>query len=243
MDEDLETEDMNPDLEALSANYPELAGKGPSDVLRGLTARQFSNIQQQRTAREKVSASKRAAFEAGLEEIKQRRYGAPTTSQQLAALSQALLAPRRMRGFAGTLANVMPAITEPAALRAAAEEKRAEAEQRLRQQYASDTDASMLAGLEAEGAALGPLIRTYGTLAKPRAPRTALGEGNVLFDLDTGEEIVPVSQKLAQVPPNAIETLRAKLADPNLSDGDKARERVAFETYYNVPVNRALRGK
>ena len=200
MDEDLETEDMNPDLEALSANYPELAGKGPSDVLRGLTARQFSNIQQQRTAREKVSASKRAAFEAGLEEIKQRRYGAPTTSQQLAALSQALLAPRRMRGFAGTLANVMPAITEPAALRAAAEEKRAEAEQRLRQQYASDTDASMLAGLEAEGAALEPLIRTYGTLAKPSKQRTGFNPiTGELTDLDTGLPVTPPPPKIGEI--------------------------------------------
>jgi hypothetical protein len=195
MEDDLENEDMNPELAALSGNYPELAGKDPSDVLRGLTARQFSNIQQQRTAREQVSASKRAAFEAGLEDIKQRRYGAPTTSQQLAALSQALLAPRRMRGFAGTLANVMPAITEPAALRAAAEEKRAEAEQRLRQQYASDTDASMLAGLEAEGAALEPLIRTYGTLAKPKQLQNVGMEvinGKVVVvraDPDTGELI------------------------------------------------------
>jgi hypothetical protein len=200
MDEDLETEDMNPDLEALSANYPELAGKGPSDVLRGLTARQFSNIQQQRTAREKVSASKRAAFEAGLEEIKQRRYGAPTTSQQLAALSQALLAPRRMRGFAGTLANVMPAITEPAALRAAAEEKRAEAEQRLRQQYASDTDTAMLAGLEAEGAALEPLIRTYGSLAKPSKQRTGFNPiTGKLTDLDTGLPVAPPPPKIGEI--------------------------------------------
>jgi hypothetical protein len=243
MEDDLETEDMNPELAALSGNYPELASKDPSDVLRGLTARQFANIKQQSAARDKVSASKRAAFEAGLEEIKQRRYGAPTPSQQLYALSAALLSPRRQPGIAGTLANVVPALGEMSKLQSSAETQRAEAEQRLRQQYASDTDASMLAGLEAEGAALEPLIRAYGSLAKPRAPRTALGENNILFDLDTGEEIVPVSQKLAQVPPNAIETLRAKLADPNLSDGDKARERVAFETYYNVPVNRALRGK
>jgi hypothetical protein len=200
MEDDLETEDMNPELAALSVNYPELAGKGPSDVLRGLTARQFSNIQQQRTAREKVSASKRAAFEAGLEEIKQRRYGAPTTSQQLAALSQALLAPRRMRGFAGTLANVMPAITEPAALRAAAEEKRAEAEQRLRQQYASDTDASMLAGLEAEGAALEPLIRTYGTLAKPSKQRTGFNPiTGKLTDLDTNLPVTPPPPKIGEI--------------------------------------------
>lgn len=200
MDEDLENEDMNPELAALSGNYPELAGKDPSDVLRGLTARQFSNIQQQRTARDKVSASKRAAFEAGLEEIKQRRYGAPTTSQQLAALSQALLAPRRMRGFAGTLANVMPAITEPAALRAAAEEKRAEAAQRLRQQYASDTDTAMLAGLEAEGAALEPLIRTYGSLAKPSKQRTGFNPiTGALTDLDTGLPVTPPPPKIGEI--------------------------------------------
>ena len=171
MDEDLETEDMNPELAALSGNYPELAGKDPSEVLRELTARQFTNIKQQRAAREKVSASKRAAFEAGLEEIKQRRYGAPTPSQQLYALSAALLSPRSQPGIAGTLANVVPALGEMSKLQSSAESQRAEAEQRLRQQYTSGTDAAMLAGLEAETEALKPLISAYGSLAKPRVPR------------------------------------------------------------------------
>lgn len=168
MDEDFGNEETSPEMVALAARYPDLAGGDPGDVLRSLTARQFSNIEQRRAAQEKIAASKRATFEAGLEEIKRRRYGAPTTSEQLAALSQALLSPRRQRGIAGTFANLAPVFGQMASLQTSAEEKRAEAEQRLRQQYASDTDAAMLSALEAEGAALEPLIRTYGALAKPK---------------------------------------------------------------------------
>lgn len=167
-----EAEGVNPEMAALASRYPDMADKAPGDVLRELTARQFGNIEQQRAAREKMSASKRATFEAGLEKIKQQRFGAPTTSQQLYALSAALLSPRTQPGIAGGLERIVPVLGKMSQLQSSAEEQREEAEQRLRQQYLGGVDADMLAGLEAEGAALKPLISTYGSLAKPRVPRS-----------------------------------------------------------------------
>lgn len=199
-DEDMMDEEMSPEIAALAANYPELAGGDPSGVLRSLTARRFSNIEQRRAAQEKIAASKRATFEAGLEEIKRRRYGAPTTSEQLAALSQALLSPRRQRGIAGTFANLAPVFGQMASLQTSAEEKRAEAEQRLRQQYASDTDAAMLAALEVEGEALEPLIRAYGALAKPAKQRTGFNPvTGALVDMDTGLPVTPPPPEIGEV--------------------------------------------
>jgi hypothetical protein len=239
MDEDLEMEDQN--AETLSSKY------GMGFAADSPLAPFMSNLEGMRAGiaaeREAVAKRKKELFEAGEKKIMADRYGAPTTREQLFALSAALASPRYYGGLAGTMSRVAPVLGEMSSLQSKAESQRSAALNQLRQQYEEGTLTSRLEGLESEAAAYGRMIPSLVAATKPRAQRTGLGEGNVVIDLDTGEPVVPVSQKLAQVPPNAIETLRAKLADPNLSDGDKARERVAFETYYDVPVNRALRGK
>lgn len=204
MEDDLNMEDeaegVNPEMAALASRYPDLANKAPGDVLRELTARQFGNIEQQRAAREKMSASKRAAFEAGMEKIKQQRFGAPTTSQQLYALSAALLSPRTQPGMAGGLERIVPVLGQMSQLQSSAEEQREEAEQRLRQQYLGGVDEDMLAGLEAEGAAIEPLIRTYGSLAKPTKQRTGFNpQTGELLDMDTGLPITPPPPAVGEV--------------------------------------------
>jgi hypothetical protein len=204
MDEDLETEDMNPDLEALSANYPELAGKSASEMQRAFLPMYLGAVESERAAREKSATALKERYKAAEEAIKQQRFGAPTTSQQLAALSQALLAPRRMRGFAGTLANIMPAITEPAELRAAAETKRTEALRQLREQYATAADTSAVAGSAAKREALAkvlPLMKpssagltydsTRGIFVNQREPRPTentydVGGGRTLVQWQDG---------------------------------------------------------
>ena len=167
MDEDLETEDTNPELAALSGNYPELAGKSASEMQQAFLPMYLGAVQSEKAAREKSATALADRYRAAKAEIEQQRFGAPTTSQQLAALSQALLAPRRMRGFAGTLANIMPAITEPADLRAAAETKREAALRQLREQYATAADASAVGTAAAKREALGKVL----PLMKPRVPR------------------------------------------------------------------------
>jgi hypothetical protein len=129
-------------------------------------------------------------------------------------------------------------------LQRSAEAQRSEALEKLRREYLMGQDESAVAAARAQREGLGRIIPSVASATKPRAARTALAQNSErVINLDTAEEIVPVSANLLRVPPEAIEQLRAKLGDPNLSEGDKARERVAFETYYSVPVNRALRGE
>lgn len=241
MDEDFETEEQNAvmpiegmDLSALAATNPTLAP---------FLSRYFGAMQSEETALRQQATNKQKQFDAARAEIEKRRYGAPTTSEQLFALGAALLSPRRYRGFAGTLDNIVPVFGQMEKAQRSADMQREDALEKLSREYLMGQDESAVAAARAEREALGKVLPSVVSATKPRASRTALGEGNIVVDLDTGEELAPVSQKLAQVPLDAIENLRMKLADPNLSDGAKARERVAFETYYSVPVNRALRGK
>jgi hypothetical protein len=214
MEDDLETEDMNPELAALSVNYPELAGKSPSEMQRAFLPMYLGAVESERAAREKSATALKDRYEAARAEIEQQRFGAPTTSQQLAALSQALLAPRRMRGFAGTLANIMPAITEPADLRAAAETKREAALRQLREQYATAADASAVGTAAAKREALAkvlPLMKpssgagyTYMPDRGGYGPQPGVG-GNPQFPNmdDYGNYVVTDKRQIVYLPPNS----------------------------------------
>ena len=214
MEDDLETEDMNPELAALSVNYPELAGKSAGDMRNAFVPMYLSAVQSEKAAREKSATALKDRYEAARAEIEQQRFGAPTTSQQLAALSQALLAPRRMRGFAGTLANIMPAITEPADLRAAAETKREAALRQLREQYATAADASAVGTAAAKREALAkvlPLMKpssgagyTYMPDRGGYGPQPGVG-GNPQFPNmdDYGNYVVTDKRQIVYLPPNS----------------------------------------
>lgn len=67
-------------------------------------------------------------------------YAGPSVSQQLFALSKALLSPKKYSGFAGTMANVSSALSDVAKSSDEAKQKRALAEMQLRNAY--DTAAS-----------------------------------------------------------------------------------------------------
>lgn len=62
-------------------------------------------------------------------------YGGPSQGNTLLALSQAFLAPRRYKGFAGTMYNVTQALNQIGQQRQGAEQKRAEALARLQESY------------------------------------------------------------------------------------------------------------
>jgi hypothetical protein len=140
-------------------------------------------------------------------------------------------------------------------LQSSAETQRAEAEQRLRQQYASDTDASMLAGLEAEGAALEPLIRTYGSLAKPRVPRIvgpAVIDGvphQGEQDPATGEvRWTPINPEAQGVPQltapqrNALTQLQTYISNPNVPEAQKQVALKNFQRQFRVNPLDYLKG-
>jgi hypothetical protein len=115
---------------------------------------------------QKANAAKQAAqFDAARESIRQRRYGAPSTSEQLYALSAALLSPRNQPGFAGTMSNLMPALAQTSQLRRSAEEQRAEDLMKLEQQQG-------LAASTAEMQALENQLKYGKPLLSERAPQT-----------------------------------------------------------------------
>lgn len=167
-DEDMFDDSANPETDALLAKYPELAGKNPSDVYSGLMSRYLGSMESERVAREKAAASQAERFKAARADIEQRRYGAPTTSEQLYALSAALLAPRRMPGIAGSLDRIVPALSQMSQLQSRADAQRAEALAKLEQETAMAREQSLLSGAEGERKAIGDLLRFYGPLAKPK---------------------------------------------------------------------------
>jgi hypothetical protein len=237
MDEDLEMEEQS-----LEAGLP--FGGDASATLAKLS-QQYAGMGSQLAAERKATAEARAArFKAAEEAIRQQRFGAPSQSQQLFALSQALLSPRPYTGIAGTLANVVPALGKMSALQTDADGQRAAALQQLRQQYEDGTETARMTGLEGERVALGKLLTTYAPLSKLRPRRTALSPtSDRVIDLDTGEEIVPPSDRMAQIPPQAIEALRAHMADPSVPSAIKIQSRRSFETTFGVPVANVLGGQ
>lgn len=241
MDEDLETEEQSAEMPIEGTDLQALVGANPA--LAAYMRKYEADIAAADAARQKQAKTYKDVFEKGEKEILARRYGAPTTSEQLFALGSALLAPRRYKGFAGTLDKITPVFGKMEQLERSAEAQRAEALEKLRREYltgVADADVSAAqAQLEARGRLLSPLA----SATKPRSRRRALGEGNRVYDLDTGEEIVPLSYKLAQIPPQAIEALRAQMADPSVPSAVKIQSRRSFETTYGVPVADALGGQ
>jgi len=242
MDEDLEMEEQSAEMPIEGMDLQGLAAINPA--LAPFLQKYFSSMEAEGTTLRQQAANRQKQFEAAEEAIRQQRFGAPSTSEQLFALGAALLSPRRYTGFAGTLDKITPVFGKMDQLQRSAEAQRSEALEKLRREYLMGQDESAVAAARAQREGLGRIIPSVASATKPRAARTALAQNSErVINLDTAEEIVPVSANLLRVPPEAIEQLRAKLGDPNLSEGDKARERVAFETYYSVPVNRALRGE
>lgn len=95
----------------------------------------FSALEQKLLARpEQLSALRKQQFEQGEKRINQ-LYAGPSDAERLWALSQAFLAPRKYRGFAGTLQNVTQALGGMSAKRREAEMKRGEALARLQESY------------------------------------------------------------------------------------------------------------
>lgn len=112
---------------------------------------------------EKAKAQRLAQFNNAKAYIEQ-NYRGPGLSEQLFAISQALLSPRKMPGFSGTLANISPVFTQIAKAQRTAAQERAEALMKLQQQYQSGE-------LEAQGDVLKnelALMRARTAGMKPR---------------------------------------------------------------------------
>lgn len=222
MEDDFDMEDSNPFA---------VPGLGtPEDRVR-----YTGQLTQLFDAQKAYAANQAAQYKAAEESIRQRRYGAPTTSEQLAALSQALIAPRKMRGFAGTLQNVLPALTQPAELRRRAEEQRAEDLMKLQQQQSMAASTAQMQALENQ-------LKYGRPLLNQRAPQTT-------YDPFTGSVIdkaagtatpvtrVPSKQSVAI----AFSALREYISNPNVTPAQKREQVTALARELSMPPDQVMR--
>lgn len=113
----------------------------------------------------------KARFEEGQRRINQ-MYGGPSTSQELFALSRALLSPRRYKGFAGTMLNVTQALEGLGQQRETADQRRAEALARLQESYDEGMSGTRSASLNARLKLLELQGEQEAAAAKARQPAT-----------------------------------------------------------------------
>ncbi len=196
MDEDFEMED--PNAAELASKYG--MGFDPDSPVAPF----MSNLAAMRAGvaaeREAVAKRKKELFEAGEKEIMARRYGAPTTREQLFALSAALASPRYYGGIAGTMSRVAPVLGEMSSLQSKAESQRSAALDQLRRQYEEGSLTSRLEGLEGEAEAYGKMLPAIVSASKPRARRTGFNPlTGDLVDLDTNMPITPPPPQVGEI--------------------------------------------
>jgi len=143
------------------------------------------------------AARRKADFEAGQKYLAQ-MYAGPSTSQQLFALSKALLSPKPYRGFAGTMANISGALGDISAARDEAQRKRAQAELELQNAYNAKTADSDYEALKLRYQLASDEAEAMAKANKP--PRTGFNPiTGKLTDMDTGLPVVPPPPRLGEV--------------------------------------------
>lgn len=172
-----------------------LGGLGVTDI-GSLSGAYSRNLGQQRQLAQEQAEQRRLSFERARQAIEQQRFGAPTTSEKLFRLSQALLSPQQMPGWRGSLQNMSNFAAGNATALREANEKRAAALLQLQQQYEGAGFADRRAVLESEAGMLGKLA----PLVKPKPRRTGFNPvTGELADLDTGEAITAPAPQAGEI--------------------------------------------
>lgn len=130
---------------------------GALSSLTNLSAMDLSDPNKVSQAIINNAAEQKRYYDELSQKIRERRYG-PSESERLLALSSAFFAPTSVRGFSGTMGNVMPVLQKFGELKRTGEEKRAEALQGLAKQRMEMSQGNIKTALE-----LQRLMRTYPT--------------------------------------------------------------------------------
>ncbi len=186
----------------------------------GLLQSVYAQQQQAEQARE---ATAKSMYDEAAKRIAERNAGM-TTSEQLLAISQALLAPRKYRGFAGTLGKLTGAFGNIAETDRKARLAREGELAKLRETYMmgmADRDVA-----RAKTAA--DLVKTAASLAKPKTSaftrRASVGP-DLKLRSKYGTEI--------KTPPEeAIYAIQEYMANPANSDENKTITRQNFDKTY-----------
>lgn len=214
MDED---ETMDGDAGALSAMGDDLdLTKLKSDPM-GLIQSIYSRQQQAERTREETA---KRLYDEAAQRIAERNRGM-TGSEQLLAISQALLAPRKYRGIAGTIGKLSGAFGGIASADREARMAREAELEKLRSSYEMGVADRGVAGARTAA----DLVRMAATLNKPKAtsfsPRATVG-ADLKLRSRYGTEI--------RTPPEeAIYQLQQYVADPANGDENKMIARQNFD--------------
>lgn len=207
-------EDTGAPQGALSAVSPEqglaIGGPDEEDDIEGLAAydeadldftklgdpKVFSRMyQQQREATQQQEQSAKQLFEQARARLAQ-RYAGPSRSDQMLALSQAMLAPRKVPGFKGFAGRMFGTFADISAAERQAAQQREEQLIALQQQY--QTGAAARAAAQQKSTL--DLMRTYGAVNKPVKPRTGFNPvTGELMDMDTNLPVAPPPPKVGEI--------------------------------------------
>lgn len=232
MDEDLVMEEQGAEMPIEGMDLQGLATANPA--LAPFMSKYFASMEAESNALRQQAINRQKQFAAAEEAIRQQRFGAPTTSQQLFALSQALLSPRPYRGFAGTLANVLPTLGQMSSLQSDAESKRREALDALRRQYFTDQGESAVAAARAQREGLGKILPSVATAAGTAS--------RAKFAVDINPTTGQAVYKQFDVPVAAVNALKYALETPGATEQQKRDTIVAFERQFRVPAATFIEG-
>ncbi len=175
---------------------------------------------------EEIAAKDR--YEAARARIEARNRG-PSTSEQLFAISRALLAPRKYRGIAGTIGKLSGAFGDISEVQRNATTSREEQLAQLEDAYASKT-----AGFGTQRArTAADLVKTAAPLLKKPA-RTANVRPTVGADARLRSRYGTV---IKEPPLEAIEALQSYLMDPANTDENKMIARQNFDKQFGYGAN------
>lgn len=212
----MDEETMDEDVGALSAMGDIDLAQIKSDPM-GLLQKVLNRQTAAQNVEEKTLTD---LYEKGRANIIARNQG-PSTSEQLFALSKALLAPRYHRGIAGTIGKISGAFGDIGEAERAARMAREEQLSKFDEVYGSK-----LAGLGTRRAqTAADLVRTAATLSKPKAtsfsPRVTVGS-----DLKPRSRF---GSEILTPPVEAVYQLQEYVANPANSDANKKIARENFD--------------
>jgi hypothetical protein len=232
MDEDLETEEQSAEMPIEGMDSQGLAAANPA--LAPFMSRYFGAMEAESAALRQQAANRQKQFEAAEAAIRERRFGAPTTSEQLFALGSALLAPRRYRGLAGTLDKVNPVFGQMEQRQRSADIQRSDALEQLRREYLLGQHESALAAARAQREGLGKIL--------PSVASTSGAATRARFAVDFHPEKGYPVFKNFNVPVDAVNALKHALQLPGATEQQKADTIIAFERKYKVPAATFIEG-
>jgi hypothetical protein len=189
--------------------------------LGGLSAMDLTDPKQISQAILANAAKQQQYYDNLANEIKQRRYG-PSESEKLLALSSAFFSPTSVRGFSGTMGNVLPVLQKFGELKRTGEEERNEALQALAKQRMALAQGDVKTALD-----LQRLLATYNKKPSGAKPRATVGADQRVRHSVYGTEITPPTRK-------DLYNLKSFLNDPNVTDQQREEAKANFDDTYGV---------